>query len=233
MIVGIIFRVLLCLAVAATSGHMCPPLGSSVNFTVIAASSVSNTGSTTINGNLAISPGTSLTGFYPPGVINGIIQLGTGIALQAQNDVTTAYNYLKGAPVTAQMSNIDLSGKTLEPGVYKFDSTAGIDTAAGILTLNGTGTYIFQVGSALSTAANTQIHLINGAKAGCVFWQVGSSASLDQNSIFVGNIFAYASVVFATGITYYGSVYARTAAISLIADTVNGQTSCNVCPNYN
>jgi hypothetical protein len=229
MVLSATFCVLLCLAVATTNAITCPTLGSAAKFTVIAASSVSNTGFTVINGNLAISPSISLTGFNPPGVINGITKLGTGSALQAQKDVTSAYNYLKSAPVTGQMTGVDLAGKTLGPGVYKFDSSAGIDTPAGILTLNGPGTYIFQVGSALKTSAYSEIRVINGANPGCIFWQVGSSATLGQNSLFVGNILAYASVRFANGVTCNGSVYARTAAVSFIAATVNGQSTCNVC----
>ena len=223
------FRIILCLAVTASDAIICPNLRSAVNFTVVAASAVTNTGYTIINGNLAISPSTTLTGFYPPGVINGVTELGTGIALQAQNDITTAYNDLKGAPPTATMTGVDLSGLTLGPGVYKFDSTAGISTASGILKLNGTGIYIFQIGTALTTSTSSQIQLINGAKASCIFWQVGSSATLGQNSDFNGNILADASVWFATGITYNGAAYARTADITFISDTVTSQTKCNVC----
>jgi hypothetical protein len=229
MALSVTFRVLLCMAVATTNANNCPTLGSAAQFTVIAASSVSNTGSTVINGNVAMSPSISLTGFTLPSVISGVIILGTGTALQAQKDAKTAYNYLKHAPTTAQMTGVDLAGKTLGPGVYKFNSAAGLSTPAGILTLNGAGTYIFQVGSALKTSADSQIQLINGAAAGCIFWQVGSSATLGQNSLFVGNILAYASVKFGNGITYHGSVYAQTAAVSFIAATVTPQSSCNMC----
>ena len=208
---------------------ICPNLKSAANFTVIAASAVSNTGYTVIIGNLAMSPSVALTGFNPMGIINGIVELGTNISLQAQNDVTSIYNDLKSVPMTALMTGVDLSGKTLVPGVYKFDSAAGIDTPAGILTLNGNGIYIFQVGSALTTSTNSEIRAINGAKASCIFWQVGSSATLGQYSRFVGNILAYASVGFATNVTYSGSIYAQTGAISFISDTITGQTSCDVC----
>jgi hypothetical protein len=222
------FTVLLSLFVTTNNVMICPTLRSAVNFTVVAGSAVSNTGFTIINGNLAISPSVSLTGFNPTGIINGITELGTGTALQAQQDVTSAYNDLKSAPLTAQMTGVDLAGKTLTAGVYKFDSAAGIDTPAGILILNGAGIYIFQVGSALTTSANSEIQLINGATPNCIFWQVGSSATLGQYSRFVGNILAYASVGFAIGVTYNGSVYAK-AAVSFISDTVTGQMSCNVC----
>ena len=229
MALSVILRVLLCLAMTAADTIVCPNLRSASNFTIIAASAVSNSGFTTINGNLGISPSVALTGFNPAGVINGIAELGTGVALQAQMDVTTAYNDCKGAPLTAQMTGIDLAGKTLGPGVYKFDSTAGIDTPAGILTLDGNGIYIFQIGSALATSGNSEIQLINGAKASCIFWQIGSSATLGQYSKFAGNILAYASVNLATAVTVNGSIYARTAAISFIVDTVTGQSSCDLC----
>uniref|UniRef100_A0AAU7VFA4 Ice-binding family protein n=1 Tax=Adineta environmental sample TaxID=1193592 RepID=A0AAU7VFA4_9BILA len=210
---------------------ICPTLRSAANFTVIAASAVTNTGPTIINGNLAISPSVSLTGFNPQGIINGVTELGTATALQAQKDVTTAYNDLKNVPLTAQMTGVDLSGKILEPGVYKFNSAAGMDTPSSILTLNGTGIYIFQVGSTLTIAADSEIRTINGAQASCIFWQVGSSATIGQYSRFVGNILAYASVGFATNVIHSGSIYAQTAAISFISNTVNGQMSCNVCRN--
>jgi hypothetical protein len=229
MLPSLLLTVLLCLTATTNNAMICPTLRSAANFTVIAGSAVSNTGLTVINGNLAISPSVSLTGFNPTGVINGIIELGTATALQAQRDVTTAYNDLKSLPLTAQMTGIDLSGKTLQPGVYKFDSAAGIDTPAGILTLDGTGIYIFQVGSALTTTTNSEIRTINGAKAGCIFWLVGSSATIGQYSRFVGNILAYASVGFATGVTYTGSIYAQTAAVSFNADTVTGPMNCDVC----
>jgi len=207
---------------------ICSILKSAANFTVIAGSAVSNTGLTIIYGNLAISPSVSLTGFNPTGVITGVTELGTGTALQAQNDAISAYNDLKGVPVTELMAG-DLTGKTLQAGVYKFDSAASISSTAGILTLSGTGIYIFQVGSALTTSTNSEIRLINGAKAGCVFWQLGSSATLGQSSVFVGNILAYASVAFSLNVTYYGSIYVQTGAISFIADTIISQTSCDVC----
>ena len=229
MVLSVTLRVLLCLAITAADVIVCPKLRSAANFSVVAASSVSNSGLTTINGNLGISPSVALTGFNPAGVIHGITELGTGVALQAQKDITIAYNDCQGAPLTAQMTGVDLSGKTLGPGVYKFDSTAGIDTPAGILTLNGNGIYIFQIGSALATSGNSEIRLINGAKASCIFWQVGSSASLGHHSIFAGNIIAYASVNLATAAIVNGSIYARTAAISFIENTVTGQASCDLC----
>ncbi|CAF1213413.1 unnamed protein product [Adineta steineri] len=229
MLSCITFAVLLFLVNTAHSLVVCPTLKSAANFTVVAASSISNTGFTIINGSVAMSPSTSLTGFNPSGTINGGLELGTGVALQAQQDATSAYNDLRNIPISTQMTGVDLSGRSLSPGVYKFDSTAGISTSAGTLILNGTGIYIFQIGSALTTSANSEVRLINGARAGCVFWQIGSSATLGQYSVFVGNILAYASVGLSINVTYYGRIYAQTAAVTLNSDTIIGQPSCDVC----
>ena len=221
--------ILLCMVATTGSIIVCPNLQSAANFAVIAASSVSNTGPTVIKGNLAISPSIALTGFNPFGVINGVTELGTGVALQAQKDVTSAYNYCKDAPTTKEMTGVDLAGKILGPGVYKFNSAAAISQPAGVLTLSGRGIYIFQIGSAFTTSANSKIVRKNGAKAGCIFWQVGSSATLGQYSQFFGNILADESVEFSTNVTYGGSVYAQNAAVTLITDSITIKKKCNVC----
>jgi hypothetical protein len=168
-----------------------------------------------------------LTGFNPPGVITGITLLGTAIAQQAQNDTITAYNQLAGANLTATMTGTDLGGLTLGPGVYKFASTAGI--SAGILTLNGSGIYIFQIGTGITTATGTQVLLTNGASASCVYWQIGSSATLGSNSYFAGNILAYASIWLVTGVTVDGGLYARTGDVTFIFNTINSVAVCNAC----
>jgi hypothetical protein len=212
--------------VAAVIG-ICPDLGTAANFVVIAGNSVTNTGNTKITGNVAISPSTTLTGFNPPGTISGYTQLGNATAGQAQNDAITAYNQLAGATLTATMTGTDLGGLTLRPGVFKFASTASI--SAGSLTLNGSGIYIFQIGTALTTGTGTQIVFTNGASASCVFWQLGSSATLGSTSYFAGNILAYASIWLATGVTVNGGLYARTGDVTLISNIVNSVAVCNAC----
>ena len=221
--------ILLCLTITAVSMRICPDLGSAANFAVIGASTISNAGLTVINGNVAISPAISLTGFNPFGVVNGVKELGTIVAKNAQDDIKMAYNYLHSVTPTVRMSGVDLAGKTLGPGVYKFNSVAAISQPGGVLTLSGKGVYVFQVGSALLTSGNSKIEAIHGAKASCIFWQVGSSATLGENSEFIGNILAYASIGLADNVAYTGSIYARTGAVTLSANTITGQTGCKRC----
>jgi hypothetical protein len=196
--------------------QMAVPLGSDVTYTVLAGSTVTNTGPTVINGNVGVSPGTAVTGFPPGGVAGGgAIHAADGSAGQAEADLTTAYLNAMGQAATATVAG-DIGGQTLTSGVYKSTSTLSI---TGILKLSGPGFFIFQIGSALTTASGSQVELIGGAQAANVFWQVGSSATLGTTSNFVGTILAQASVTLTTGAVVDGRALARTGAVTLDDNT--------------
>jgi len=212
-----------------------PPsgLGAACTFGILAGSTVTNapivTGTTThVTGDVGVWPGTAITG-YPPGTATGAFFTGPGPgpAMTAQGDLTTAYNNAAGAPGGAALTG-DIGGQTKPPGVYKATTTLGI---TGILTLDGStnpnGVWIFQVGSALTTAAGSpgtpasQVILIGGAQAHNVFWQVGSSATLGTYSLFQGTIMAQASITLTTGATLNGRALARSGAVTTDSNPVN------------
>ena len=208
-------------------------LGTANNFAALAYSAVSSTGNTVITGgNVGLYPDTlsSVTGFYPPGIVNapGIIEAANGDTLQAQKDLTTAYNTATGLAPTKDLTGQDLGGLTLTPGVYFFSSSAGL---TGQLTLNDLGNpdavFVFQIGSTLTTASDSKVVTINsGAPEGStpgvsVFWQVGSSATLGTGTDFEGNILAYASISDAGGSTVDGRLLAETGAVTLNDTTIN------------
>ena len=128
-------------ALAATD----PGLGTASSFAVLGGSTVTNTGPSVITGDLGVWPGSSVTGF-PPLTVNGAEHQTDAVALQAQSDLTTAYNSAAAQPVTQDLTGQDLGGKLLTPGVYRFSSSAQL---TGPLTLDGQGAknarFIFQI----------------------------------------------------------------------------------------
>src|ERR1700724_2781972 len=126
-------------ALTSPTHAQAPSLLTAGSFGVLAGSTVTNTGSTVINGNVGVSPGSCvpplITGF-PPGIVNGATHAADAVALQAQIDETNAYNVLAGRPITTNLTGQDLGGKTLTAGVYGFNTSAQL---TGTLTLNGQG----------------------------------------------------------------------------------------------
>src|SRR5436305_8318803 len=74
----------------AVAGQAPVSLGSAGRFAVLAGTTVTSTGATTVNGDLGLSPGTAVTGF-PPGTVNGMIHAGNPITADAQADLTIAF----------------------------------------------------------------------------------------------------------------------------------------------
>jgi len=208
----------------ATAGEAPVALGSASTFGVLAGSTVTSTGGTTVNGDLGISPGATLTGAP---TVNGTTHLADPVAAQAQLDLTTAYNDAAGRTVGAITVAGNLGGQTLAPGLYK--STSSLEISSGDLTLDAQGdanaVWIFQIASTLTTTAGRQVILSGGAKAANVFWQVGSSATLGTGSGFKGNILALTSITVTTGAAVEGRLLARNGAVTLDSNTVGIPTA--------
>jgi hypothetical protein len=196
-------------------------LGTADNFAVLAGSSVTNTGPTSVTGDLGVSPGTSITGF-PPGAVVGTQHAGDTTAAQAVADLTAAYNDAAGRTLCAVTVAGNLGGQTLAPGLYK--STSSLAISSGDLTLDALGdataVFIFQIASTLTTTSGRQIVLSGGAMATNVFWQVGTSATLGSGSVFRGTLMADQSVTLNTGATLNGRALARIAGVTLDSNPI-------------
>jgi serine protease AprX len=194
-------------------------LGSADGFAILAGSTVTNTGPSTINGNLGLYPGTAVTGL-PAGTVNGSTLAAVPAALQAKTDLTAAYDAAaaRAKPVTLPG---DVGGHKYTPGVYKSGSSIGL---TGAVTLDAQGdpnaVFVFQAGSTLITASGSQVNLVNGAQACNVFWQVGSSATLGTTTTFAGNIMALASITMNNGVSLTGRALARNGAVTMINDSI-------------
>ena len=202
-------------------------LGTAGSYAVLAGSTVTNTDSSVLTGNLGVWPGTAVTGFPPGMVIGGTIHAGDAAAAQAQGDLTTAYNAAVGLSPTATLTGKDLGGMTLTPGVYFFASSAQL---TGTLTLNNLGNpnalFVFQVGSTLTTASNSSVIFSNSLTDSNVYWQVGSSATLGTTTTFEGNILALTSITLNTGaIIGCGSALAINGAVTLDSNVIGGGCS--------
>jgi hypothetical protein len=226
-------------AFAATA----PTLNDAANFAVLGATTVTNTGSSVLNGNLGLYAGTSITGFFGttanegPGVVSAgyAVHQTDAMAQSAQTAATNAYNSMAGQSCDGNdLSGQNLGGKTLTPGVYCFTSTAQL---TGTLTLNAQGdpnaVWIFQVGSALTVDSGASVVIANGGAGtpGCnVYWQVGTAATIGTSATFIGTVIANTeAVTLNTGATMYGRAISRVAAVTLDTNTVTVPT-CAVIP---
>lgn len=211
-------------AVAATALN----LGAASTYAVIAGSTITNTGSSVITGNIGLSPGTSITGF-PPGTVTGTTDAADATSLSAQNAATAAYLVAAGETPFTTVAAGTLGGNTLTPGVYQSGSSLAL---TGTLTLDGGGNpdavFIFQAASTLTTASSSSVVLTGGAQACNVFWQVGSSATLGTTTAFVGTILAQTAVTLDTGANVDGRVFAQTGAVTLDGNTITVPTCAAV-----
>jgi hypothetical protein len=194
-------------------------MGTAGSYAVLAGSTVTNTGSSVLTGNLGVSPSCAITGI-PPGIVHGTMNACNAAAAQAQIDLTTAFNQGMGLSRTGTLTGQDLGGLALTKGVYFFATSAQL---TGVLTLTGKpgAVFVFQIGSTLTTASSSSVIFINSLTGKPmndphVYWVVGSSATLGTNTKFEGNILALTSITLNTGASIVcGSALARNGAVTM------------------
>ncbi|WP_329128477.1 ice-binding family protein [Streptomyces sp. NBC_01476] len=188
-------------------------------FAVLGGASVTNTGPSIVTGDLGISPGASIDGF-PPGTVNGTVHIADAAAADGQADLVATYNAAVAQTPDTGIAG-DLGGLTLLPGVYNSAAAIGI---TGTLTLDAQGDrnaeWVFQIGSALTTATASNVLLINGATARNVIWAIATSATLGTDSDFAGRVLAQTTITVTTGATVDGQVLAIDGSVILDTDTI-------------
>src|SRR5660397_87751 len=230
LLLPLLLTIMLVVPAAAMAAQPPVELGTTSSFAVLAGSTITNTGPTTINGDaggdVGLYPGASFTG-QSSVTLTGTVHLSDDAARFAKDDLAAAYNDAAGRTPVRRIPT-ELGGSTLLPGVY--DSASGTFQITGTLTLDAQGdpnaVFIFKSASTLITASNSNVSLLNGARFCRVFWQVGSSATLGVNSHFVGHIFALTSITANTGATVQGQLLARNGAVTLDTNTITN----GLCP---
>ena len=196
-------------------------LGTAKPFVVLGGQSVSNTGPSVLNGDLGVSPGTSLPGFGSPAVVNGATHNNDAVAAQAQQDLTTAYNVAAAEP-SSDLTGQDLGGLRLTAGAYGYTSSAQL---TGTVTFDAendpNAQFVIKVASALTTASASSVQVINGANPCNIYWQIGSSATLGSTTAFKGNVMALTSISLNNGASVIGRLLARNGSISLINNVLD------------
>ena len=227
----------------ASSGPPVIDLAGVARFGIIAGVGVSNNAGFSVINNLdvGIYPGvrSSVTGFPPATIVGGAIYASDDVAppgtaamlLQAQNDLTAAYNTAAGATLPAPaVAPADLGGKTLAPGIYTSASTMLLQN--GDLTLDAQGdanaVWIFQVGSAFTSvgsgpfpsASGGSVILAGGAQAKNVFWQISSSATIGDFTHFQGNVLALSNITMNSGAVAEGRMLARNGSVIMTSTNI-------------
>lgn len=191
------------------------PLGTVQDFAVLSAATITNTGATTIVGDIGVSSGTAITGFDEI-TLDGAPHIYDDVAIAAHNDLIVAYDNASAREQTGPLVAVELGDLTFGPGVYQSADRLEITST---LTLDASGdpeaVFIFRSLSTLVTAPDSSVVLINGARFCRVFWVVPDAATLGTNSTFVGHIFAGTGIQAMSGARVEGQLLTRTGAVTL------------------
>lgn len=198
-----------------------PDFGAASGFAVFSsAGAFTNVGATTVTGDVGNNAG-AFTAF-PPGILFGQIHSLDAISGQAASDLASANSTLLGTTCGTTIGAALGSGQTLSPGIY-CQSAAVVLTGDLILDAMGdpNAVFILKFDATLTTAASSNLILINSASLCNVYWHSVGAVVLGTNSSFGGTIVSNGAVTLADGATLSGRLFTTAGAVSLTNNTIN------------
>jgi hypothetical protein len=211
------------------------------NFAIVAATSASNQGSSTVKGDVAISPGNIVAGFqagptntyvgsgnisYGSGTVQGTIYVRGSVADNAHSVAVSSYNSLMAyTPEFTYTGTTQGDGLLLAPGTHRFENLEIAEDGLLFLDFQGnpTAQVIIQVTGSLVTKAGSKAMVVNNNYQNCdgstVYWAVGS-ASIDGIG-FAGSIVANGNIAVAPNVIVDGKLWSLTGSVSLNTDNVS------------
>lgn len=201
-------------------------LGAAADYAALAYSGITNSGASTLCGNLGLYPKSSVGG----GIViqcTGIRNVDNSAADTAKLNLGTAYTDAMGRSGGATLPpGADIGGETLYPGLY-FE-TGNLNLSSADLTLDALGdssaVFIFQVQGDLIAGPGRKVVLMGDAQAANVFWAVAGYAALNTTVSFAGTIMAHTSVTLNTGAVLQGRALAETGNVTLLSNTITDPT---------
>jgi hypothetical protein len=191
-----------------------PTLGTAADFVLFSSvGAVTNTSNTHLTGNVGTNSGSS-TGF---GNVDGVMHDGNGTSAQCAADLVLAYNELNSTVPDYFPASLLGNGQILTAGIYTIPSTASLNLNLILDAQNDpNAVFIFKIEGAFSSAANSEISLVNGAQACKVFWKVEGLVDLATGTKMKGTIVANnAGININTGAILEGRALSTTGAISV------------------
>lgn len=206
-LIAVLPAALVAVAALAFPGYAARLLNAADEFTVLSGSSVTASAPSTVTGVVG-----ALTTVSGPVIATTIVQNGGGQVPQALGDLAAsrAQTQALGGVATAT----ELGGQVFTPGVYHVTGSANV-AAGSTITLNGFGIYIFNIDGALTSGNNADVVLANGANAANVYWNVGTTATLDTGSDFAGNIMTGDVTSMASAATLLGKLLSQNGPVLL------------------
>ena len=197
-------------------------LGAAEPFSILAGTSVAATGASYAEGDVGVSPGTSVTGM-PPAAVGGTIHAGDSTAADALSALSAAIADASARPAHTEFAG-DMINRTFHAGVHHSNEAFAL---SGTMTLDGEGdpnaVFIFQIDAAMNTAAGTSVLLVNGAQASNVFWVVDGAVTTGALATLPGTILATAAITLGEGTLLTGQALTLDG-INMAGSTINRPT---------